>query len=103
MSEYYLHTMENRSREATVAYWEWQKDAACKGMGAALFYHPDGERGPEKLSRDNAAKEVCFKCIVRTACLEYALANLETYGVWGGTTEDEREEMLTQRRAFNEA
>jgi hypothetical protein len=35
--------------------------------------------------------------------LDYALANSETYGVWGGTTEDEREDMLAHHGAFNEA
>ncbi len=103
MSEYYFHTMENRSREATVAYWGWQKDAACKGLSAAVFYHPEGERGADRINRDNAAKEVCFRCIARTACLEYALENRETYGVWGGTTEGEREEMFAQTRVLNEA
>jgi WhiB family redox-sensing transcriptional regulator len=29
-------------------------------------------------------------CEMRTACLEYALANDERFGVWGGLSEKER-------------
>jgi WhiB family redox-sensing transcriptional regulator len=32
------------------------------------------------------------------ACLEYALANRERDGVWGGATERERRRMIRQRR-----
>jgi WhiB family transcriptional regulator, redox-sensing transcriptional regulator len=33
---------------------------------------------------------VCASCIVRRPCLQFALATHQTYGVWGGTTEEER-------------
>jgi WhiB family redox-sensing transcriptional regulator len=103
MSEYYFRTMENQSRKATVDYWGWRGEAACRSLDTDLFYHPEGERGAAKANRDSAAKEVCSKCMARIACLEYALATRETYGVWGGTTEDEREEMLAGARVLNEA
>jgi WhiB family redox-sensing transcriptional regulator len=35
---------------------------------------------------------------VRQTCLEYALANRERDGVWGGATEKERRRILRQRR-----
>jgi WhiB family redox-sensing transcriptional regulator len=45
-----------------------------------------------------AAKAVCAVCPVRQPCLEYALANRERDGVWGGATERERRRMIRQRR-----
>jgi WhiB family redox-sensing transcriptional regulator len=39
------------------------------------------------------AKAVCAGCPVREACLEFALANAERWGVWGGTSERQRRAM----------
>ena len=44
------------------------------------------------------AKEVCGTCVVRQQCLEFALANRESEGIWGGATEKERRRILRQRR-----
>jgi hypothetical protein len=44
---------------------------------------------PER-GRLSAARAVCARCPVRTACLEYALAHGETFGIWGGLNERER-------------
>jgi WhiB family redox-sensing transcriptional regulator len=33
---------------------------------------------------------VCLSCDVRVECLEYALANDERFGIWGGLSERER-------------
>lgn len=46
-----------------------------------------------------AAKEVCAGCPVRQECLEFALAEREVYGVWGGTSERERRRMRRERNA----
>ena len=49
-------------------------------------------------SREASAKEVCMRCPVRTECAAHALAVREPYGVWGGLTEDEREELMGRSR-----
>lgn len=36
-----------------------------------------------------AAKAICNMCIVRVPCLDYAIANRETIGVWGGMSPGE--------------
>ncbi|MET3984612.1 WhiB family transcriptional regulator [Streptomyces sp. PvR034] len=77
--------------------WEWQDDAACRDLGPNRFFHPAGERGDERDDRDEAAKRVCAVCPVRRACLEHALRTHETFGVWGGLTEDERRELRSAR------
>ena len=73
--------------------WEWQLAARCRGRDD-LFFHPHGEREPSRGTRERAAVEVCRSCPVRRECLEHALESREPYGVWGGTTEAEREQLL---------
>lgn len=68
----------------------WMDVAECKGMDADLF-HP--ARGGDTY----AAKAVCVECLVRVECLEYALANNEKVGIWGGTSERERRALRRER------
>jgi WhiB family transcriptional regulator, redox-sensing transcriptional regulator len=78
--------------------WDWQLLAACRGVDSSLFFHPEGERGAARSARENSAKEVCMRCPVRAECAAHALAVREPYGVWGGLTEDEREELMGRAR-----
>jgi WhiB family redox-sensing transcriptional regulator len=71
--------------------WDWQLDGTCRRENPEVFFHPDGERGPSRRNRDEAAKAVCRGCPVLANCREHALAVREPYGVWGGLTEYERE------------
>jgi WhiB family redox-sensing transcriptional regulator len=71
--------------------WEWQFQGACRWVDPATFFHPEGERGPARRRRDDAAKAVCATCPVVTQCRRHALNVREPYGVWGGLTEQERE------------
>ena len=71
---------------------DWYADAACKGLTKPErdnFFAP--ERHTRRLAK---AKTICVGCKVRETCLEHALTKPELYGVWGGTTPEEREEML---------
>jgi hypothetical protein len=45
---------------------------------------------PEKGGSTREAKRICQGCEVRDACLEYALAHDERFGIWGGLSERER-------------
>ena len=54
--------------------WDWQLHGACRGESTSLFFHPDGERGPARARRQNAAKAVCSRCPVIDACLKHALS-----------------------------
>jgi WhiB family redox-sensing transcriptional regulator len=69
----------------------WRNRAACRGVDPDVFYPVSDEEA-------EVAKAVCVQCPVREACLEYALANRERDGVWGGATERERRRMIRQRR-----
>jgi WhiB family redox-sensing transcriptional regulator len=69
----------------------WRQHAACRGADPDIFYPASDEEA-------EAAKAICLTCSVRQACLEYALANRERDGVWGGATERERRRLVRQRR-----
>jgi WhiB family transcriptional regulator, redox-sensing transcriptional regulator len=71
--------------------WEWQLAGACRGTDAAVFFHPEGERGSARLARERAAKAICAACPVLRECARHALTVREPYGVWGGMSEEDRE------------
>ncbi len=68
----------------------WQDLANCLGVDPDLFF-------PERGASTREAKEVCRGCVVRGDCLEYALANGEKFGIWGGMSERERRRIRRQR------
>lgn len=69
---------------------KWQAKANCLGADPDLFFPPQG-------GLVWPAKEVCRGCAVRDCCLEFALANGEKFGVWGGMSERERRTIRRQR------
>lgn len=66
---------------------DWTARAACAETFPDEFFPSQGE-SPKR------AKLICAQCPVSTECLSYALENREPYGVWGGTTEAERAQIL---------
>jgi WhiB family transcriptional regulator, redox-sensing transcriptional regulator len=69
----------------------WISLARCRDMDPKIFFPNDGP-GVE------VAKRICAECLVRRACLEYALDNQIHHGVWGGTSERERRRITKRRR-----
>ena len=60
-------------------------------LGLALCAQTDPEAFfPEKGGSTREAKKVCLSCEVRVECLEFALAQDERFGIWGGLSERER-------------
>ena len=101
-----LNQVPNRSKEMAeisrlpipvMEEWEWQYKGACRDLDPEMFFHPDGERGPRRRNRENAAKAVCATCPVIAACRAHALAVQEPYGIWGGLSEDDRAAILSRR------
>jgi WhiB family transcriptional regulator, redox-sensing transcriptional regulator len=76
----------------------WQERALCAQTDPEAFF-------PEKGGSTREAKKVCLACDVRGECLEYALANDERFGIWGGLSERERRKLKTRavqpRRSFD--
>ena len=77
--------------------WDWQMQGACRGMDSGFFFHPEGERGPARANREARAKQICLSCPVLEQCRRHALAVQEPYGVWGGLSEAERDEIVRGR------
>lgn len=68
----------------------WASEGACRGMDPAIFF-PDLGRGRVGNGHDTRldavfapARAVCLSCPVRIECRDYAVANHETDGMWGG-------------------
>jgi WhiB family redox-sensing transcriptional regulator len=61
----------------------WMELAACAGMPIETFFPPRGTTA-------TAARAVCATCKVQPECLDYARADSDTMGFWGGTSERER-------------
>ncbi|WP_103382363.1 WhiB family transcriptional regulator [Pseudonocardia dioxanivorans] len=62
---------------------EWRQRALCAQTDPESFF-------PEKGGSVREAKRICAGCEVRAECLEYALAQDERFGIWGGLSERER-------------
>ena len=67
---------------ATLGPWRFR--AACRTVDPGLFFPGSG-------CLSNQAKQICSTCPVRDQCLNHALTAGEWYGIWGGTTAQERQ------------
>ena len=67
-------------------------EGKCRDMNPDVFFPSDG-MGVQ------AAQEICAQCPVRVPCLEYALENRISHGVWGGASERRRARLLRQKRS----
>ena len=85
----------------------WQDRARCRGQNTDLFY-PVGsvsdDGGTTKQLVINA-RRFCRPCRVRRHCLLYALSlpQVLDHGVWGGTSQNDREEIRRGRLTVEEA
>ncbi|TXH18582.1 MAG: WhiB family transcriptional regulator [Mycobacterium sp.] len=74
----------------------WQDYAVCNQSDPEAFF-------PEKGGSTKQAKSVCRRCSVTEECLQYALKYRETYGIWGGKSEQQRREILKEISDMAEA
>jgi WhiB family redox-sensing transcriptional regulator len=70
----------------TFAPQPWADEALCAQTDPELFF-------PEKGGSVREAIATCRACPVAAECLDYALANNERFGVWGGLSEPARERL----------
>lgn len=67
----------------------WQLTASCRDADGDWDIEPSGKPSPE----NQAALEACAACLVREACLAFALATegaWPRWGIWGGTVPEDR-------------
>lgn len=76
---------------------EWMDRARCRGerIDPKWFF-------PGKGFNAKKAREVCEHCPVVVDCLAYALDMDEKHGVWGGTTNEDREVILKYHKDIHE-
>jgi WhiB family transcriptional regulator, redox-sensing transcriptional regulator len=67
---------------------DWRSAAACRSADPELFF-PVSDAG-KSLEQVIEAKGICAGCLVPRECLSFALRTHQAYGIWGGTTEEER-------------
>ena len=65
----------------------WQERALCAQTDPEAFY-------PETGGSTREAKRICSGCEVRAECREFALAENERFGIWGGLSERERRRLV---------
>lgn len=73
----------------------WTEDALCAQTDPEIFF-------PERGGSTRKAKKVCFECVARADCLEWALNNDERHGVLGGKSERERRKIKRSTRDLSE-
>jgi WhiB family redox-sensing transcriptional regulator len=81
-------TLDQRAEISAYIVPGWQGMGECRSVA-------DDSCFPEPGQATAAALDRCSFCPVRRSCLASALAGDEEYGVWGGTTEIQREVIRT--------
>jgi WhiB family redox-sensing transcriptional regulator len=78
----------------------WYAQAACRGRDPNLW-HAAEDAGKSSIAGQRKAHAealaVCDSCPVVDDCLQYALAQPERHGVWGGLVPAERRRLLRPR------
>jgi WhiB family transcriptional regulator, redox-sensing transcriptional regulator len=69
-------------------------DRACADADPELFFPEAGDK-----RQAATAKEVCARCPVLSDCRTWALGVTGLAGIWGGTSQSEREKWRSKRRA----
>ena len=83
---------------ATGSAANWRSAGACLSADPDLFF-PISLTGPAE-KQITRAKTICAGCVVRQECLDFALTHGQVYGIWGGTTaEDRQRDRRRKRRA----
>ena len=81
---------------------DWQEDARCAGLEVDLFYGPDNEDGEPRVGVSRIERQaVAFcrgGCPVIQQCKAHALTLPERHGVWGGTTPEQRRDILKRQK-----
>jgi WhiB family redox-sensing transcriptional regulator len=74
------------SAESLLGRPKWMDRGACRGADQDRFY-------PERGHSVREAKALCRECEVCAECLDYAMVNVERYGIWGGLSEKQRRKL----------
>jgi hypothetical protein len=97
------HRQSKLYSELTLSIRNLGEDPPC--VERYLLYYPEADEYPISAeskrylkSVNEEAKAVCRTCPVIEKCLDYALSAREAEGVWGGTTQQERELLILAKK-----
>lgn len=63
----------------------WYEKASCVGLSSDLFFIDCSREGWNTYKKQLAqTQSICAQCDVVRECFKHAIANDESYGVWGG-------------------
>lgn len=71
----------------------WRDRARCEGMRTEQFF-------PRKSDAEKETIKICLSCPVREECLQYAIDSGSNWGVWGGTTQQERKKLRSRKGQY---
>lgn len=77
-----------------VKYPQFDGSQSCSQIGTEFYYSKPTNK--KELELAVQIKNLCSNCTFKDECLEWAL-HYEKYGIWGGTTEDERKSIRKKR------
>lgn len=80
----------------------WKLDGLCSRTGMPDDWFPNegrgGGTGRAARKREQETALICKGCPVVDKCLEVAIHNGEQYGIWGGTTPEQRRRLLPPKQ-----
>jgi len=76
---------------------ELPQEVSCRESDPDAWF-PDEEAHGSGKTTYLEVKKMCQRCPVQALCLEYALANKEHHGMWGGMSSDERKNLMRRAR-----
>ena len=68
----------------------WMMFGACADQPTDVFF-------PKRGGDAKPAKTICARCSVQQECLDFALAEPEMHGIYGGTSQKERRRIRVMR------
>ncbi len=80
------------------APWEFESPS-CAGLGLDTFYVED-EENPRVYVHIKTVVKMCESCVHKIECAEWGI-NKERWGIWGGLTPKQRENIRRSRRRSN--
>lgn len=64
----------------------WTEQALCAQVDPEIFF-------PKKGAAVSTGKSICGRCPVSAECFDYSIELGETFGIWGGASENDRRKL----------
>jgi WhiB family redox-sensing transcriptional regulator len=87
-----MASLEHQSADSGAQIFVREDEGKCGDADPDLF--APGLSDPNRSFKQLKARQICGGCAVQQVCLDYALEHRPIVGVWGKTTERERDWML---------